>query len=75
MGMSDAFIRPKADFSGLNGIRETLHFRRVSQSLGEINEEGTEAAAATAQLIALGCDEGPPSALRPFSAPTIPLSF
>ncbi len=53
MGMTDAF-GPDADFSGMTGrrglsIAEVVHEARV-----EVNEEGTEAAAATAVLLKRG---------------------
>jgi serpin B len=51
MGMPDAF-GPAADFSGMNGHRGDLYIDRViHQAQVEVNEEGTEAAAATAVLM------------------------
>ena len=75
MGMSDAFIQPKADFSGLDGIRGLFISGVFHKAWGEINEAGTEAAAATAQLIALGCDEGPPPAPPPVFRADHPFIF
>ena len=51
LGMNDAFILPGADFSGMDGtnllgISEALHKAWV-----KVDEEGTEAAAATAILM------------------------
>jgi serpin B len=53
MGMPDAFIRPKADFSGLNGTKGDLCISGVfHKAWAEVNEEGTEAAAATGVAVA-----------------------
>jgi len=48
MGMSDAFNLRKADFSGMNGRRDLFIAMVIHQAHVEVNEEGTEAAAATA---------------------------
>jgi serine protease inhibitor len=47
MGMSAAF-GPNADFSGMNGQRNLTISQVVHQAVVDVNEEGTEAAAATA---------------------------
>lgn len=47
MGMADAFSRDKADFSGMTGKRELFISAVIHQAFVEVNEEGTEAAAAT----------------------------
>jgi len=66
MGMTDAFIenlsgekRPHADFSGMDGtdtlfISEVLH-----KAFVDVNEEGTEAAAATAVVMRKSRSAGP----------------
>ncbi|HWY76556.1 MAG TPA: serpin family protein [Verrucomicrobiae bacterium] len=60
MGMPDAFDLPPADFSGMDGTRDLLISGIFHKAWGEINEAGTEAAAATAMVMALGCIDGPP---------------
>jgi serpin B len=59
MGMTDAFIAQKADFSGINGVRRgnatSLYISHVIHKAWiEVTEEGTEAAAATALSVAVG---------------------
>jgi serpin B len=58
MGMELAFSSKRADFSGMNGGRERLFIQDViHQTFVDVNEEGTEAAGATAVVIGRS---GPP---------------
>jgi serpin B len=52
MGMTDAFSR-SADFSGMSGRRDLYISAVIHQAYVDVNEEGTEAAAATAVTMKL----------------------
>ena len=51
LGMSDAFNRDAADFSGMDGSEDLFIGKVIHQAFVEVREEGTEAAAATAVLM------------------------
>jgi serpin B len=51
LGMPSAFNSSKADFSGMNGKRNLFISAALHKAFVDVNEEGTEAAAATAILI------------------------
>ena len=53
MGMPTAFS-DRADFSGITGSRDLLISQVIHQAFVEVDEEGTEAAAATAVMQTLG---------------------
>lgn len=53
MGMSDAFAPGKADFSGMNGKEDLFISAVIHKAFVDVNEEGTEAAAATAVVVGL----------------------
>ncbi|HDN78929.1 MAG: serpin family protein [Chloroflexi bacterium] len=60
MGMPDAFLLERADFSGMDGTRN-LFIREVThKAFVSVDEEGTEAAAATAVIVALKAVISPP---------------
>ena len=51
IGMKDAFDGDKADFSGMDGKKELSLSNVLHEAYVDVNEEGTEAAAATAVVV------------------------
>ena len=53
MGMTDAFVPNVADFSGMNGKKDLFIWAVIHKAYVDVNEEGTEAAAATGVVVGL----------------------
>ncbi len=53
MGMPDAFMGGDTDFSGMDGSRKLSISYIIHQAFVSVDEEGTEAAAATAVVMSL----------------------
>jgi len=58
MGMPAAFTG-LADFSGMTGKKELMIDEVIHQAFVEVDEKGTEAAAATAVIMTLSASQGP----------------
>lgn len=54
MGMLSAFSLPPADFSGMTGKKDLFISKVIHKAFVDVNEEGTEAAAATAVVMVGG---------------------
>ena len=63
MGMPDAFT-PQADFSGMTGNKDLYINAVIHKAFVDVNEEGTEAAAATALTMKMTAMPAPPPEFR-----------
>lgn len=54
LGMRDAFVSGAADFSGMDGTRNLFIGQVIHKAFVDVDEAGTEAAAATAVIVAAG---------------------
>jgi len=59
MGVSDAFDPNRADFSGMVGRKDLFLSAVIHKAFVEVNEEGTEAAAATGAVVSVTSIEPP----------------
>ena len=69
LGMTRAFKYGQADFSGMDGTHDLFISKIIHQAYVDVNEQGTEAAAATAVLMAAGAVPSKPQDFkvdRPF---------
>uniref|UniRef100_A0ACB8FD32 Uncharacterized protein n=2 Tax=Sphaerodactylus townsendi TaxID=933632 RepID=A0ACB8FD32_9SAUR len=59
MGMTDAFSQGQADFTGMSQKNDLFLSQVFHKSFVEVNEEGTEASAATAAVITIRTSQKP----------------
>ncbi|XP_038054894.1 serpin B6-like isoform X1 [Patiria miniata] len=64
MGMNDPFHVGKADFSGMTGDKDVFISTAIHKAFLKVNEEGSEAAAATSWPMCFGIDFPPKGAVE-----------
>ncbi|XDV39604.1 hypothetical protein PO909_008820 [Leuciscus waleckii] len=68
MGMEDVFDKKKVNLSGMSSNNDLVVSKVIHKAFVEVNEKGTEAAAASAIIMSVGCSMNPPPPPKTFTA-------